>query len=92
MITARDFLREARFVSSNRTTRWTWLVLSLICALALVLGQAEIQRQVATIERAQAQDQIERAASIAISTDYGGAAYAAFSLTWNSPDDSAFLA
>lgn len=92
MISAKDFSREARFVAGNRTTRLTWLALMVICVLALVLGQAEIQRQVDTIERTQAQDEIERAATLSSSTEYGGAAYAAFSLTWNQPDDTAFLA
>lgn len=92
MISAKDFSREARFVAGNRTTRLTWLALMVICVLALVLGQAEIQRQIDTIERTQAQDEIERAATLSSSTEYGGAAYAAFSLTWNQPDDAAFLA
>jgi len=92
MISAKDFLREARFIAGNRTTRLTWLALMVICVLALVLGKAEIQRQIDTIERTQAQDEIERAATLSSSTEYGGAAYAAFSLTWNQPGDAAFLA
>jgi ABC-2 type transport system permease protein len=92
MISAKDFSREARFIAGNRTTRLTWLALMVICVLALVLGHAEIQRQIDTIERTQAQDEIERAATLSSSTEYGGAAYAAFSLTWNQPDDAAFLA
>ena len=92
MISVKDFSREARFIAGNRTTRLTWLALMVICVLALVLGQAEIQRQIDTIERTQAQDEIERAATLSSATEYGGAAYAAFSLTWNQPDDAAFLA
>jgi ABC-2 type transport system permease protein len=92
MISAKDFSREARFIAGNRTTRLTWLALMVICVLGLMLGQAEIQRQIDTIERTQAQDEIERAATLSSSTEYGGAAYAAFSLTWNQPDDAAFLA
>jgi ABC-2 type transport system permease protein len=92
MISVNDFSREARFIAGNRTTRLTWLALMVICVLALVLGQAEIQRQIDTIERTQAQDEIERAATLSSATEYGGAAYAAFSLTWNQPDDAAFLA
>jgi len=92
MISAKDFSREARFVAGNRTTRLTWLALMVICVLALVLGQAEIQRQIDTIERTQAQDEIERTAILSSATEYGGAAYAAFSLTWNQPDDAAFVA
>ena len=49
MISAKDFSREARFIAGNRTTRLTWLALLVICVLALVLGQAEIQRQIDTI-------------------------------------------
>jgi ABC-2 type transport system permease protein len=92
MISVKDFSREARFIAGNRTTRLTWLALMVICVLALVLGKAEIQRQIDTIERTQAQDEIERAATLSSATEYGGAAYAAFSLTWNQPDDAAFLA
>jgi ABC-2 type transport system permease protein len=92
MITFRDFTREARFIASNRTTRLTWLALAFICSLALILGHLEIQRQLETIERTRSQDQVELVQALASAPDYGGAAYAAFSLTWNSPADAAFLA
>jgi ABC-2 type transport system permease protein len=87
-----DIKRETRFASANRTTRSVWLALAIICALAIVLGQAEIVRQLDTIERTLAQDQIELMEALESASDYGGAAYAGFSLTWDSPSDAALLA
>jgi ABC-2 type transport system permease protein len=92
MTILKDIARESRFVLGNRTTRLTWLILSIICAAALALGQAEIHRQTDTIERTRAQDRIELAQALDGAADYGGAAYDAYSLTWNAPDDVAFLA
>jgi len=87
-----DLGREARFLVGNRTTRGAWLGLAILCIVALALGQAEISRQVETIERTRAQDRVELQEVLSGATEYGGAAYAAFSLTWASPSDAAFLA
>ncbi|MEX0738579.1 MAG: DUF3526 domain-containing protein [Pseudohongiella sp.] len=84
--------REARFVSANRITRFAWLALALMCLLAISLGQAEISRQTDTIDRALAQSEVELAEVFDAATDYGGAAYSGFSLTYDSPSDAAFLA
>jgi len=87
-----DIKREARFLVASRTTRRAWLGLGILCVAALLLGRAEITRQVETIERARAQDQVELQEALENASDYGGAAYAAFSLTWDRPSDAAFLA
>jgi ABC-2 type transport system permease protein len=87
-----DIKRETRFASSSRTTRSAWFALAIICALAIVLGRAEIARQLDTIERTLAQDQVELMEALDSASDYGGAAYAAFSLTWDAPSDAALLA
>jgi ABC-2 type transport system permease protein len=87
-----DVTREARFLVASRTTRGAWLGLGVLCVLALLLGHAEITRQIDTIERARAQDRLELQESLEGASDYGGAAYAAFSLTWDRPSDAAFLA
>jgi ABC-2 type transport system permease protein len=87
-----DLGREARFLVGNRTTLGAWLGLGILCVVALLLGHAEITRQVDTIERARAQDRVELQEVLGSATDFGGAAYAAFSLTWDRPSDAAFLA
>jgi ABC-2 type transport system permease protein len=87
-----DLAREARFLVGNRTTLGAWLGLAVLCVVALALGHAEITRQAETIERARAQDRVELQEVLGGATDYGGAAYAAFSLTWDPPSDAAFLA
>jgi ABC-2 type transport system permease protein len=87
-----DLTREARFALTNKTTRAAWLALAIICALAIVLGEAEISRQLDTIERTLVQDQIELMEALDSASDYGGAAYAGFSLTWDTPSDTALLA
>lgn len=87
-----DLKREAGFVAGNRSTRFAWLALLLVCVLAIVAGHSEIQRQLETIERAAAQDVAERLATFDTVGDFGGAAYDAFSLTWLTPSDGAFLA
>jgi ABC-2 type transport system permease protein len=92
MIGLNDIRREARFLAGNRTTLGAWLGLAILCVVALVLGRAEITRQIETIERTRAQDQVEFREVLDGASDYGGAAYAAFSLTWDQPADAAFLA
>jgi ABC-2 type transport system permease protein len=87
-----DLSREARFLVGSRTTRGAWLGLGILCVVALLLGRAEITRQIDTIERTRAQDRVELQEVLERAGDYGGAAYAAFSLTWDPPSDAAFLA
>jgi ABC-2 type transport system permease protein len=87
-----DIGREARFLSGNRTTLGAWVGLGILCVVALLLGRAEITRQIDTIERTRAQDRVELQEALATATDFGGAGYAAFSLTWDRPADAAFLA
>lgn len=88
----RDLGREARFVINGRTTWMALLALTAICFLSILLGRAEIDRQWQTIERTLAQDQVELQQAFDGAADYGGAAYSGFSLTWDPPSETAFLA
>ncbi len=84
--------RESALLARSRSTIAALGLLSLLCAIAIGLGHAEVQRQLASIERVRALDAIEREAALAGAPDYGDAAYAAFHLTWNPPSDLAFAA
>lgn len=84
--------REARFVRASRTTLAAWLTLAGMCLIAILLGQAEISRQNDTIDRTLVQSQLELDEVFDAATDYGGAAYSGFSLTYDPPSDAAFLA
>ena len=88
----RNIQREARFVGANRTTLAACLALAIMCLLAIVLGQAEISRQNDTLERTLSQSRVELGEVFDAATDYGGAAYSGFSLTYNAPAEAAFLA
>ncbi len=84
--------RETGLYLRSRSSIAALALLSLLCAIAIGLGHAEVQRQLASIERVRALDAIEREAALAGAPDYGDAAYAAFHLTWNPPSDLAFAA
>lgn len=88
----RQLSREIRFFVSRRSTVLALALLSILCTVALILGSVEISRQHATIARVAEQDQFELAQAQASATDFGGAAYSSFSLTWHTPSDAAFLA
>lgn len=71
------------------------LVLVVLCGLSatsVALGLGEIARQEAAIERFRVLDAEDRAAALAGTSDWGGAAYAAFHATWDAPAPLAFAA
>ena len=87
-----SFLREAWFLSKDRAAM-IWLSLALlISAFSVVTGIAEVRAQRQTIERLLEADRADREASLADQSDWGGAAYYAFHLTYDPPSELAFAA
>jgi ABC-2 type transport system permease protein len=85
-------LREARFLARDRGAM-VWLALALLLSLAATgFGIAEVREQRAAIATLIAEDALDRADALGRQEDWGGAAYAAFHLTWAPPSDFAFAA
>lgn len=88
----RALAREARFLSRDRGAV-LWLAFAFLLSLASVgFGIAEVREQRATIAQLEREDAADRANAIAGQSDWGGAAYNAFHLTWLPPSDFAFAA
>ena len=87
-----SILRELRFLARDRGAV-LWIVLAfLLSATATGFGIAEVREQRATIATLLEEDAKDRANAIAGQSDWGGAAYAAFHLTYAPPTDFAFAA
>ncbi len=85
-------LREGRFLLRDRGAL-LWIALAfLLSAAATGFGVAEVREQRATIAELRAEDAKDRANALAGQADWGGAAYAAFHLTYAPPSDLAFAA
>ncbi len=84
--------RELRFLARDRGAI-LWIVLAfLLSAAATGFGLAEVREQRATIAALLEEDAKDRADAISKQEDWGGAAYAAFHLTYAPPSDFAFAA
>ncbi len=85
-------LREARFLARDRGAL-LWIVLAFLLSVAAAgFGIAEVREQRATIASLLAEDAKDRANALEGQEDWGGAAYAAFHLTYAPPSDFAFAA
>ncbi len=85
-------MRELRFLARDRGAL-LWIALAfLLSAAATGFGIAEVREQRATIAALLDEDASDRADAIARQEDWGGAAYAAFHLTYAPPSDFAFAA
>ena len=85
-------LREWRFLARDRGAL-LWIALALLLSAAATgFGIAEVREQRATIAALLEEDARDRADAIAKQEDWGGAAYAAFHLTYAPPSDFAFAA
>jgi ABC-2 type transport system permease protein len=83
-------MREARFMLRERAAL-VWLTLAFVLSVAAVgFGIAEVREQRATIALLIEEDAADRANAIAGQSDWGGAAYYAFHLTYAPPSDFAF--
>jgi ABC-2 type transport system permease protein len=87
-----DLAREARLLLRERGAVLVCAVLLALAATSVGLGLAEVARQEAAIERFRTLDAEDRAAALAATSDWGGAAYAAFHATWDPPAPLAFAA
>lgn len=87
-----SFFREVWFLSKDRAAM-IWLSLAfMVSAFAVAAGISEVQAQRQTIERLLEADRADRAAALGDQSDWGGAAYYAFHLTYDPPSDIAFAA
>lgn len=85
-------LREARFMLRDRGAV-LWIALAFALSLAATgFGIAEVREQRATIAALLQEDAKDRADALAKESDWGGAAYGAFHLTYAPPSALAFAA
>lgn len=85
-------LREARFLLRDRGAV-LWIALAfLLSAAATGFGIAEVREQRATIAVLLEEDAKDRADALSKESDWGGAAYGAFHLTYAPPSPLAFAA
>lgn len=86
------WLREARFLLRDRGAV-LWIALALLLSVAATgFGIAEVREQRATIAALLEEDARDRANALEGQEDWGGAAYAAFHLTYAPPSALAFAA
>ncbi len=84
--------REAVFMLRDRTVlAWCVMVLCL-SAWAVTAGMVEVEQQRATISRLVEADRSDRERVLQRQTDWGGAAYNSFHLTYDPPSNLAFAA
>jgi ABC-2 type transport system permease protein len=87
-----SLVREFRFLLRDRGAL-LWLALALLLSAAATgFGITEVREQRATIAALLDEDAKDRADAIGKQPDWGGAAYAAFHLTYAPPSDFAFAA
>ncbi len=86
------WLREARFLLRDRAAL-LWIALALVLSVAATgFGIAEVREQRETIAALLAEDARDRADALSKESDWGGAAYGAFHLTYAPPAPLAFAA
>lgn len=84
--------RELKFLSHQPFVIFLITSMAFLSIFAIWSGLAETKHQHAIIERLLIADMQDRTAAIAKESDYGGAAYYAFHLTYDPPSDLAFAA
>lgn len=85
-------LREAWLMSRDRAAIF-WLGLALLLsAISVASGVADVRHQRGEIAKLIELDAIDRNGELARQSDWGGAAYYAFHLTYDPPSDLAFAA
>lgn len=92
MIILQTFKREASLLRRDRSLIAWILVVLLLSSVAVWFGVAEVNQQRATIallHKADVQDRLDQSSH---QTDWGGAAYYNFHLTYDLPSDFAFAA
>jgi hypothetical protein len=84
--------REAAFLARDRSVLAWWLVVLCLSVLAVSAGWAEVRQQNTIIARLVEADRADRTAVLKTQSDWGGAAYYSFHLTYDAPSDFAFAA
>ncbi|MFN3608881.1 MAG: DUF3526 domain-containing protein [Hyphomonas sp.] len=85
-------LREAWLLSRDRAAIF-WLVIALLLsAVSVVSGAGEVRHQRQELAELIEMDRADREAELARQSDWGGAAYYAFHLTYDPPSNLAFAA
>ncbi len=87
-----DMIRELYFLLRQRFAVGLLAACGALCAIALWAGLADVAAQRATIDRLLKADRAEREAVLAEQSDFGGAAYYSFHLTYDPPSQLAFAA
>jgi len=86
------FNRELHFLNKQPFALAIIAVASALSAFSVWSGVNEVERQQQTIERLLVADAADRKAAIEKESDYGGAAYGSFHLTYDPPSNLAFAA
>jgi ABC-2 type transport system permease protein len=90
MISLRSARREMAFMVRDRAAM-LWLLIAIAASsLAVSNGLAEVSSQRQAIGTLVELDRADRETALAEQSDWGGAAYYSFHLTWNPPSDFAF--
>ena len=86
------FARELRFLTKQPFVMAMFAIATVLSAFSVWSGINEVDQQHQTIDRLLIADAADRKAAIAKESDYGGAAYGIFHMTYDPPSDLAFAA
>ena len=92
MISFSDLSREAVFLAKQRYILIFLTVVFALSVFSVWSGVAETRAQITTIDRLLEKDAVDREGVLAQQSDYGGAAYYSFHLTYSEPSPLAFAA
>lgn len=92
MIVMTDVLREVRFLFRQKSVAGLLLLAAALSTLSIITGLAEIGHQRTALARMIEADLTDRNGAHAKASDWGGAAYNSFHLTYAPPSDLAFAA
>jgi ABC-2 type transport system permease protein len=84
--------REVVFLLRQKFMPLLFILMACLCSYAIATGIAEVKTQRATIDKLLASDSIDRAEARKMQSDYGGAGYYQFHLTYDQPSNLAFAA
>lgn len=91
-MTISSIKRETSFLLRQPFMPLLFLLTALLSAYAVTTGVLDVREQRATIDRLLAADALDREDALKKQSDYGGAAYYQFHLTYDPPSDLTFAA
>lgn len=86
------FVRELRFILKQPFAIWLIIAAAGLSTFSVWSGLSEVDQQNKVIEKLLVADAEDRTAAIAKESDFGGAAYYSFHLTYDPPSSLAFAA